>query len=246
MFLIPYKSEVRLRGTPIAVPLLIVANVAIFGYQFFLAYIEGNQVAAQFLLGEMGVIPHNLIRLTSMAHWMPRPLGALATLVTYQFCHGSIFHLVGNMLFLWVFGKAVEDRMGPIRVLLFYLTCGVAAALVHVVFAFRSTTPMIGASGSIFGIMAAHMVLFPGAIIRSIFLFFIIPLQVPLPALIVIGFFFVLEVLAAYFQLMYPSGGSSAVAVLAHVGGFLAGMYCVQRFRGLFFPRYRGQREPSW
>jgi membrane associated rhomboid family serine protease len=245
MFLIPYKSEVRLRGIPIVVPLLIVANVAIFGYQFFLEYIARNPAAAEILLEEMGVIPHDLIRLRGMAHWLPRPFGALATLVTYQFCHGNILHLAGNMLFLWVFGNAVEDRMGPVRVLLFYLACGVAAALVHVLFAFRSTMPMIGASGSIFGVMAAHVVLYPGAIIRSIFFFFIIPFRVALPAVIVIGFFFLFAVLSAYFELMYPLGGSSAVAVLAHVGGFLAGLYGVQRYRGLFFPRYRGQRDPS-
>ncbi len=222
------------------VPLLIAVNVAIFGYQFFLEYIEKNHAAAEIFLGDMGVIPHDLIRLRSVADWLPWPFGALATLGTYQFCHGNILHIAGNMLFLWVFGNAVEDRLGPIRVLFFYLICGVAAALVHALFAFRSTMPMIGASGSIFGIMAAHMILYPGAIIRSIFLFFIIPFKVALPALLVIGFFFIFEVVSAYFQLMYPLGGSSTVAVLAHVGGFLTGMYLVQRFKGVFFPRYRG------
>jgi membrane associated rhomboid family serine protease len=136
-----------------------------------------------------------------------------------MFLHGGLLHLLGNMLFLWVFGNNVEDRLGRIRYLLFYLICGYAAAYGFAIANANSTVPLIGASGAIAGVLGAYFVLFPNAKVTSLvpFLLFL-PLR--LPAWFVLGFWFVL-------QWIYSSGSAVAsgagVAYLAHVVGFVLG-----------------------
>ncbi len=139
-----------------------------------------------------------------------------------MFLHGGILHILGNMLFLWVFGDNVEEAMGYLRYLLFYLTCGFVAALAHILLNPSSAIPMIGASGAISGVLGAYIVLHPRARVHTlIFLFFFIRV-VQIPAAFFLGFWFLFQVLGV--------GSGGGVAWLAHVGGFLAGIVLVKIF----------------
>jgi membrane associated rhomboid family serine protease len=153
------------------------------------------------------------------------------TPLTSMFLHGSWAHVVGNGLFLWVFGKNVEDSMGRLRVLAFYLVCGLVAAVAQIAAAPSSPVPMVGASGAISGVMGAYLVLFPRARIKMLFVFIIFVRVIALPAWLVLLYWFGLQVLTAVPQLAgvqteVPSG----VAVMAHVGGFIAGVVLVKLF----------------
>jgi len=151
----------------------------------------------------------------------PRP-GALGSLFTSMFLHGDLFHLIFNMLFLWVFGDNIEDRLGKIRFLLFYLTCGVGAALAHIVFNPDSLVPMIGASGAISGVMGAYVLLFPrNRVVAILPIFFFIQL-VELPAYVYLGIWFLIQLLSV--------GSGSGVAFLAHIGGFALGFVLIRLF----------------
>ena len=164
----------------------------------------------------------------------------LLSFVTYAFLHGGIAHLVGNMLFLYIFGNNVEDRLGRIRYLLFYLVCGYAATYGFAVVSPSSDTPLVGASGAIAGVLGAYLVLFPRARVWSLltFLFF---LPVRLPAWLVLGSWFVL-------QYLYTRGAglseATGTAYLAHVIGFVVGAALVWRLRRTARPRPIA--DPRW
>jgi len=153
---------------------------------------------------------------------------AVFTLVTSQFLHGGLFHLLGNMLYLWIFGNNIEDVLGKIRFLIFYLLCGVLAALAHLVIYPMSTIPMVGASGAIAGVLGAYLVTFPGArvIVLVFFFFFVTTMRVP--AFWVLGFWFVVQLLYAGST---AAAGTTNVAYIAHIGGFLAGIWLVKKLR---------------
>jgi membrane associated rhomboid family serine protease len=141
-----------------------------------------------------------------------------------MFLHGSLFHLLGNMLYLWIFGNNIEDRLGPVRFALFYGICGVAAALTHILFEPGSRVPMIGASGAIAGVLGAYALLYPRARVRTlVFLIFYIDI-VPIPAGLVLGLWFVLQVLNV--------GMGGGVAWFAHIGGFLTGLLLIRLVLG--------------
>ena len=146
------------------------------------------------------------------------PFPEIWTLVTYMFLHGSVLHLAGNMLFLWVFGDNVEDAMGHVRFLIFYLLCGVFAGLTHAALAPGSTSPLIGASGAVAGIVAAYLILHPRVNVW-VLVFRIIPLRIP--ALWALGAWIIMQFVLA----LTPQ--SSPVAWWAHVGGILAGAVLV-------------------
>jgi membrane associated rhomboid family serine protease len=151
---------------------------------------------------------------------------SLSTLLTSMFLHGSWMHLIGNMLFLWIFGNNVEDSMGHLRFLLFYLLTGLVAAGAHIVSSPASPVPTVGASGAISGIMGAYLLLYPHArvtmLIPIIFIHF-----VQLPAWLMLGYWFLLQLLSAGVQ--SPEGGG--VAFWAHIGGFVAGLLLIVPFR---------------
>ncbi len=147
-----------------------------------------------------------------------------------MFIHGGPLHLLGNMLYLWIFGNNVEDKLGHFRFLLFYLLCGSGAALTHLFINFNSPLPTIGASGAIAGILAAYLVLFPSArIVTIIPLFFFIQI-VELPAFLVIIFWFFLQ-LANGAAALTASPYQGGIAWFAHVGGFLSGFFLIFFFR---------------
>jgi membrane associated rhomboid family serine protease len=160
---------------------------------------------------------------TSALNWL--------TPVTSMFLHGSWSHIIGNSLFLWVFGNNIEDSTGPFRFLVFYLLCGMMAVTVHVAVDPASPVPTVGASGAISGIMGAYLVLYPRARVNILFFFLVFIRVVPVPAWMALLWWFAFQVIAGLPQLspMRPdvSGG---VAVWAHIGGFIAGFALIKLF----------------
>ena len=150
--------------------------------------------------------------------------------LTYMFLHGGWLHIIGNMWFLWIFGDNVEDRMGHRRFLLFYLSCGVASVLFYMVIYPESTTPLIGASGAISGVMGAYILMFPTARVLTLIPIFIFPYIVELPSLIFIGFWFLFQLISGAFGMADPNAGQG-IAWWAHIGGFIAGMILLPLFK---------------
>jgi membrane associated rhomboid family serine protease len=207
---IPLKDLNPHRTYPIVNTALILANVAVFVYQltlpphYFQAFVLAN-----------ATIPERFP--AALAGHLPLQ-AAFLPLVTSMFLHGGFLHIVGNMLFLWIFGDNVEDFYGHFTYLLFYLVCGIGAGLLHVLFNWNSTLPSLGASGAISGVMGAYLILYPRARILTLVFIFLIPV----PAVIILVLWFVMQFASGISSLgMAASGG---VAWWAHVGGFLLGM----------------------
>jgi membrane associated rhomboid family serine protease len=157
----------------------------------------------------------------------PIPINEAAwwvTLFTSMFMHGGILHIAGNMLFLWVFGNNIEDRLGRVKFLLFYLLAGLAAVYAQALIDTGSTAPTIGASGAIAGVLGAYALLFPHArVLTLIFIIFFVTL-VEIPALILLAVWFILQFVPALGQVAVETGGDQGVAYFAHVGGFVFGL----------------------
>ena len=153
------------------------------------------------------------------------------TPLTSMFLHGSWMHILGNGLFLWVFGNNVEDSMGRLRFVVFYLVCGLIAVAAQVLIDPASPVPVVGASGAISGVMGAYVVLYPTVRVNMLFIIIIIVRIIPLPAWLVLLYWFALQVLAALPDLAgAQTTVSSGVAVMAHIGGFVAGAVLVKFF----------------
>jgi membrane associated rhomboid family serine protease len=157
----------------------------------------------------------------------------LFTVITSQFLHAGWLHIAGNMLFLWVFGDNVEDTMGHIPYLIFYLLCGVGAGLGQVIIDTNSTTPLVGASGAISGVLAAYLVLFPRGLIRTLILLGWFPLLFLVPAWLMIGYWILLQFVNGFLSLgVHTAEVGGGVAYFAHIGGFVFGLVFVLLFRG--------------
>jgi membrane associated rhomboid family serine protease len=223
--MIPLHDDNPTRRFPWLTVLLIAANAAVFGLE---ATMDAPELTA--FVTQWGFVP---------ARYFAAPLdpAQLITILTAMFIHGGWLHVIGNMLYLWIFGNNIEDRLGAIRFLAFYLVCGAAATFAQAFAAPNATVPMIGASGAIAGVLGAYLLLFPGArVITLIPIFFYIEVAA-LPAAFVIGFWFVLQLAQGVASIgMVANGG---VAWWAHVGGFAAGvvlalpMVAADRFAGL-------------
>ena len=150
-------------------------------------------------------------------------LPVLTTLFTSMFLHGGILHLLGNMLFLWVFGASVEDRLGHFPYLMFYLICGLGAGITHILANWGSTVPSIGASGAISGVMGAYIVLFPRSKILTLVPIIIFFFTVRLPAILFLGYWFLIQFVSGFVAL--GDVDQSGVAWWAHIGGFLLGAF---------------------
>lgn len=153
-------------------------------------------------------------------HLYPSPHPVYLTLLTAMFMHGSWLHILGNMLFLYIFGDNVEDLLGHGRYVFFYLACGIAASMAQVLFAPNSYIPSLGASGAIAGVLGAYAIKFPRNRVRVL----MVRVVTDLPAFVVLGFWIVLQVFS---QVASPAGESSGVAYMAHIGGFLTGVVLV-------------------
>jgi len=150
------------------------------------------------------------------------------TILTSMFMHGSWMHLIGNMWFMWVFGNNIEDSMGHVRFVIFYLLCGALASVAHVVTDPGSVVPTVGASGAISGIMGAYLVLYPRVRVHTLFFFFIIIRVIPLPAWVLLVQWMVIQVWYGVSTYGAEGGG---VAFWAHIGGFLAGVALIKLFQ---------------
>jgi len=155
------------------------------------------------------------------------------TLITYQFLHGDWLHVLSNMLFLWIFGDNVEDRMGHGRFIVFYLLCGTVAAIAHVMSEPGSPLPTIGASGAVAGVMGAYFVLYPRSRILALLPLFIFWQIIEVPAVLFLGLWFVLQLFSGVGTMLMATEGAPAggIAFWAHVAGFLAGVILVYAFR---------------
>ncbi|MFH1031796.1 MAG: rhomboid family intramembrane serine protease [Chloroflexota bacterium] len=157
------------------------------------------------------------------SRFFQNPLAGFPTLFTSMFMHAGWLHIIGNMLYLWIFGDNVEDRFGHFRFIVFYLICGILAMFVQMAFNSNSNVPTLGASGAIAGVLGAYIIMFPRARVSVLMGFFIIPL----PALLVIGVWIVLQ----FFFSVGSIGADVGVAYIAHVGGFVSGMILTLFFR---------------
>jgi membrane associated rhomboid family serine protease len=194
-------------------------------------YVQGAGFSPQALessICALGAIPAEVTGAVAQGAG-PCRLGGLTwqALVSSMFLHGSWMHLVGNMWFLWIFGNNVEDSMGHLRFLVFYLLTGLVAALSHVFTDPGSVVPMAGASGAISAIMGAYLVLYPRAAVHTLFFFFFFIRIVPLPAWVMLGYWMVIQVVSSAAT---PAGGGG-VAYWAHIGGFVAGAALILLFR---------------
>jgi membrane associated rhomboid family serine protease len=218
MFLaIPFRDDTPARQPPVVTYGLVAACVMVFLWQLSL----GRSGIEHSAMG-LGMIPAVLFgaaRLPARLALVAPPL----TLVSSMFLHSGWLHLIGNMIYLFVFGKGVEVALGSLRFLVFYLLCGIAAALTQALTDPAATLPMVGASGAIAGVLGAYLVLYP---LGQVFVFFWIIIffrVIAVPAILLLGFWFLMQLLSA-------EGASSSVggvAVWAHVGGFIAGMILV-------------------
>ncbi len=217
--MIPLKDDNPTRIVPFVTVALIVTNAAVFLYELLLP-----PEAYKAFVEAMGVVP---IDLTQAALHDPTGLlhGGL-TLLTAMFVHGGILHVAMNMLYLWIFGNNIEEAMGHGRYLIFYLVCGLIASFCQVAAAPLSKVPMIGASGAISGVLGAYLIMFPAARVQTLIFIVFFARVVPIPAVIVLGFWFLLQLLNAG---QAPTGGG--VAVFAHIGGFVAGLVLIAGFR---------------
>ncbi len=211
------------RSFPIVTLTLIVVNVAVFLYELSL----GAQLDTLFRAA--GVTPLEFATRTDLPP--PAPLNSFyTTLITSMFLHGGFLHIGSNMLFLWIFGDNVEDRLGHLRYLLFYLVCGLGASAAHIYFNWGSRIPSVGASGAIAGVLAGYFVLFPSASVRTLLFLGPFITMTRVPAIIMIGFWFVTQLLSGVASLGQVEQ-TSGVAFWAHIGGFVVGLPLVLLLR---------------
>ncbi|HXN95646.1 MAG TPA: rhomboid family intramembrane serine protease [Candidatus Acidoferrales bacterium] len=211
---IPLKDLNPSRTYPFVNITLILANIAVFVYELGLEATLPNRAYEALLLSYSTVPARFPAFLAGHASFE----GSFMPLVTSMFLHSGFLHLAGNMLFLWIFGDNVEDFFGHVGYLFFYLACGVGAGLLHVLFNLHSNVPALGASGAISGVMGSYILLYPRAQVLT--LVFIFPL--PVPAVIFLGLWYVMQFLSGINAL--GAGASGGVAWWAHIGGFLLGM----------------------
>jgi membrane associated rhomboid family serine protease len=221
--MIPVGDSARRRTTPYVNVALILASIAVFVYELTLSRAGINE-----FFFDYGVVPADL------AGWLEDPSGMEepSTVFSSMFMHGGWLHLIGNMLFLWVFGDNVEDAMGHVRYLLFYALCGIAAAALQVYVDQDSLVPMVGASGAIAGVLGAYLVLFPRERVSVVVPWLFFFGAFPVPAAVLIVFWFLLQLLSGVAALGTATGGSEGIAFWAHLGGFAAGVALVWLFRG--------------
>ncbi|HLG59696.1 MAG TPA: rhomboid family intramembrane serine protease [Vicinamibacterales bacterium] len=219
--MIPLRDVIPSRTTPYVTIVLVVVNVLVFLYQLSLGELVNE------LVFDFGLVPAGF-------SW--------ANVLTSMFLHGGFLHVAGNMLYLWIFGDNVEDRMGHGRFLAFYLLCGTAAALAQTMMVPDSPVPMVGASGAIAGVMGAYFVLYPRSRIVTLLPIFIFWQIIEVPAILFLGIWFLMQLLSGVGSIATATGGEPAggVAFWAHVAGFAAGLL------GVFVFQQRARERVEW
>jgi len=231
--MIPFRDNIPSRTFPLTTLVLILINVLVFFYELSL----GRALVP--FIEQYGVTP------TAVFSW-PRSDASLLTVAlpffTSMFLHGGWLHLIGNMWYLWIFGDNVEDRLGHVTFLIFYLLSGLGAGIVHTVLNPETVVPSVGASGAIAGVLGGYLVSYPFAKVLTLVPIFIFLQVVEIPALIVLGFWFVMQFFYGTASLAATSANNTGgVAWWAHVGGFVIGMLLI----GLF-PRKDRQRYDDY
>ena len=238
--MIPFSdADVRGPALPVVTRALIGVNILVFLYELSVGGLGlltgggGTDITLFFL--KWGFIPYEFTggqEFTGVTGLpgadVDTPLPTWATMITSMFIHGGFFHLAGNMMFLWVFGDNIENLLGRVKFLVFYLATGVAAVLGHLMIDPQSQAPLIGASGAVSGVLGAYLVTYPFNRVRALVIFFIITV-IELPAVFLLGAWFVWQLIQGLGSLALP--GTVSVAFFAHVGGFLAGMVLMAAYR---------------
>jgi membrane associated rhomboid family serine protease len=217
--MIPLRDDNPIRGIPVVTIVLIVACAAAYLWQISLPPDARGEAIAY-----LGFMPALLFGHATLDGplWVSPP----ATIFTSMFLHGGFLHLAGNMLYLWIFGDNVEDRVGHGRFVVFYLLCGAVAALVQAFPDTRSTIPMIGASGAVSGVLGAYVVLYPRANVLVLLPLLVVFYTIRVPAVIVLGLWFAGQLMSS----LMADAGSGGVAFMAHVGGFVTGALLIRFF----------------
>lgn len=249
--MIPLSDELPTIRTPWVTYLLLAVILAVW------MFVQGaglpqNELRMAASVCNWGMVPGELTRLAAVGTAIPlgdglacvvdrEPINVLTPL-TMMFLHGGWMHMLGNCLFLWVFGNNIEESMGHFRFLVFYLACGLLAAAAHVLVAASSPIPTVGASGAISGVLGAYLILYPRVRIRMLFIFIIFFRVFRIPAWAVLLWWFALQLLSGLPELTrVRSDVSSGVAVWAHIGGFVAGIFLVKIFENRRLTRQRLQ-----
>ncbi len=210
--MIPLKDENPTQTFPFVTISLIVINILVFIYEYTL-----SQETLKLTIEQFGIVPYYLTHLSYALD--PSGIPRFYTLITSAFFHGGILHLAFNMLFLWIFGNNIEDVLGHIKFILFYLLSGIIAGMSQALVTPQSTIPIIGASGAVAGVLGAYLVLYPRARILTLFWFFFFIRIVRIPTVVFLGFWFLIQILYA--------GTGGGVAWFAHIGGFIAGVIMI-------------------
>jgi len=222
--MIPLRDSQPSYSPPVMTVTIIAANVLIFLFEFSLDPFSLNH-----LIYVYGVIPDRF---------------QFSDLITSMFLHGGWMHLIGNMWFLWIYGDNVEDILGRWKFLLFYLLCGIAAGLTHVLTNPLSRVPTIGASGAVAGVMGAYLLKFPHSRILTLVPIFVFFTTVEVPAAFILVYWMVIQLFSGVGSIGYSHLQEGGVAWFAHVGGFLTGMVLVNLFRPR--PRFRRRWDLQW
>jgi len=220
--LIPLIDENPSKTLPFVNYTIIIINVIVFIFEITLS----QQQLTRFIY-EFGIIPARIFypSFNVKYEFFTSPL---TTYFTSMFLHGGWLHIIFNMWALYIFGDNVEDRLGHFKYLIFYIGAGLIAGFVHSIFNYNSIAPSIGASGAISGVMAAYAILFPAARIKTLFIFFVFPIIIYIPAFFYIFLWFFSQLFSGTFSLMGAQG--SAIAWWAHIGGFVGGVVLLKFF----------------
>ena len=227
--LFPIKDYNPTKKTAYITIILIIINIAVFLYQGFL-----SEKPLDIHIAESAMVPYEITHFKNVniplgidrlgrVVVLKRDIPPLSTILTSIFMHGSLWHLVGNMLFLWIFGNNIEDYLGKFKFIIFYFLAGFGAGFIHILFHLNSTVPVIGASGAVSGVMGAYLILYPHAKVRTLVFILIFITFVDLPAFVFLIVWFI-------FQFFY-AGAGSGIAWMAHVGGFIIGILLIKQMR---------------
>jgi membrane associated rhomboid family serine protease len=238
--MIPLRDDQPRFRPPYLTYFLIVLNTIIFLFEFWVG--RQSQGTLNSLIYEFGVVPHYVTGALDGSN-RASLAAAFVPLLTSMFLHSSPLHLIGNMWVLWIFGDNIEDYLGHFAYLLFYVMCGLAAAITHILLNTGSRVPTVGASGAIAGVMGAYLLLYPRAKVLTLVPLIIFFTFWWLPAWIVLGYWFLLQFLSGTAtSIAYSSSSSGGIAFWAHVGGFAAGLILIK----LFPKRVQQQRYGTW
>lgn len=216
--MIPIRDNVPRRSVPVVTILIILANAGVFAFELNL----GPQRLQNFIY-LFGLVPKRYTH-PAWAQWVGFPVDTYWPFFTSMFLHGGFFHILLNMWTLWIFGDNVEDRMGGLRYVAFYLLCGLIAAGVHVVTNAGSQMPVVGASGAIAGVLGAYFVMYPRARLILLIPIFFYPLFFEIPAFLYLILWFLLQLYSGALSLGAETASRGGVAWWAHIGGFAAGV----------------------